>query len=287
LGQYWVWSVTKENWEIVRSKGIWATYDRGVTQRLKKGDVLVFYVKGTSCFKGIFRQASDWYETTEIVWDDEVKEKKLKYPYQIKIEHIQLGDANYRDLIPKLNFVEKKQYPQVYIYGTGGGPVNFRRPIEEHDYKLILEEMRKKPELMAPPPIPPFPTTPDHDVIRDMIHEIGKLEEHISQKEYPIDSMFLNVVWKKILKGNPHYAFEIQIGGNFYQALTKLKHAWDMWRSIPVLVTTEEYEEEAKQLLEGSFHEIRDVIRIINWRKIQRLFELEKEMAGLKDEIGM
>jgi len=80
---------------------------------------------------------------------------------------------------------------------------------------------------------------------------------------------------------------EIQIGGNFYQALTKLKHAWDMWSSIPVLVTTEEYEEEARQLLEGSFHEIRDIIRIINWKKIQRLFELEKEMAGLKDEIGM
>ncbi len=139
---------------------------------------------------------------------------------------------------------------------------------------------------VAQPTVQEVPT-PSHNEIRDMISEIGRFEGWISEVEYPIDKMRLDVVWRRINAGNPSYAFEVQVSGNFYEALTKLKHAWDKWNSKPVLVTTEKYELEAKQLLEGSFHEIEPVTKIVNWKKIRDLHELEKKAKTLKKEIGI
>jgi hypothetical protein len=147
------------------------------------------------------------------------------------------------------------------------------------DYRTIIEWDQK-----GPAPLPPLPS---HNEIRDMMGEMGKFRGWISEVEYPIDNMRLDVVWKRIRAGNPSHAFEVQIGGNFFEALTKLKHAWDKWNSTPFLVTTEKYEAEAKQLLEGSFHEIEHVAKIVNWKKIKDLYEAEKKARDLKDEIGV
>jgi len=131
------------------------------------------------------------------------------------------------------------------------------------------------------------PLIPSHNEIRDMIYEIGKFEGRISEIEYPIDNLRLDVAWKRIRAGNPSHAFEVQIGGNFFEALTKLKHTWDKWNSKPFLVTTEKYEAEAKLLLEGSFHEIEHVARIVNWRKIKDLYEAERKAKDIRAEIGL
>ena len=56
--KYWLWSCTQENWEVLKKNLIWATYDKKVTTMVKKGDVLIFYVKGTLSFKGIFEVAN-------------------------------------------------------------------------------------------------------------------------------------------------------------------------------------------------------------------------------------
>lgn len=98
-----------------------------------------------------------------------------------------------------------------------------------------------------------------------MIAQIGKWEGKHSETEYKIGNLGkLDVVWKRIKTGHPSYAFEVQIKGNLYQALAKLKHAFDLWNSHPVLVTTEQYVTQAEELLKGSFHEIRNRARVIN-----------------------
>jgi hypothetical protein len=133
----------------------------------------------------------------------------------------------------------------------------------------------------------PVVTPPRHNEIRDMILEIGKIEGKISEVEYPIDGLRLDVAWKTIASGNPKWAFEVQMGGNFYEALTKLKHAWDKWNSKPFLVTTDKYASQAKSLLEGSFHEMRDDARIVDWEKIIALHKLLKESHKIKSEIRL
>jgi hypothetical protein len=131
----------------------------------------------------------------------------------------------------------------------------------------------------------PLVTPPKHNEIRDMVLEIGKIEGKIAEVEYPIDNLRLDAVWKTITSGNPKWAFEVQMGGNFYEALTKLKHAWDKWNSKPFLVTTDQYISQAKSLLEGSFHEMKDDARIVNWERIVRLHKLLTEAHRIKSEI--
>jgi len=150
-------------------------------------------------------------------------------------------------------------------------------------------KVAKKAEVCPPKLVPgtlvPIPKVPKHNEIRDMILEIGKIEGKIAEVEYPIDNLRLDAVWKTITAGNPKWAFEVQMGGNFYEALTKLKHAWDKWNSKPILITTDAYVVQAKSLLEGSFHEMREDARIVNWEKIVKLHKCLKEAHEIKSEI--
>ncbi|MCW4023587.1 MAG: winged helix-turn-helix domain-containing protein [Candidatus Bathyarchaeota archaeon] len=131
----------------------------------------------------------------------------------------------------------------------------------------------------------PIEKIPKHNELRDMIYEIGKIEGKIAEVEYTIDNWRLDAVWKTIPTGNPKWAFEVQLAGNFYEALTKLKHAWDKWNSTPFLVTTEKYAAQATILLEGSFHEMRDIARIVTWDKIVSLHKCLQEAHKIKSEI--
>ena len=276
--KYWLWSCTQENWEILKDKLVWATYDRKVTTIIKRGDILIFYVKGTLCFKGIFEVASDWYETKEKIWSDEIKEKRKKYPYQINLKVVQLGEANYKKLVPKLKFVEKKQYPQVYIYGTGGGPVNFRKPISESDYKLILKEMQKMP---LPPKrrIKPF----THSELVNMLVELGEMFGKYPEKEYRGKPYVYDVVWKEVRIGNPTKVFEIQHKGVLDSALAKLKHAYDIWHADLFLVITRHRDKEkAKLLLQGTFHGIESITTIIQPEEIREMYTYKKKFNELE-----
>ncbi len=71
------------------------------------------------------------------------------------------------------------------------------------------------------------------------------------------------------------------------QDLAKLKHAYDLWNSIPVLVTTDEMIERIRAWVEGSFHEIKDVLRIISWKRIKELYEKKGEVKRLETELGI
>jgi len=67
----WIWSVNPDNWEIVKTKKVWAVGTKLRTTRVGKGDIIIFYVKGSGSFKGIFKVVSGWYDATESIWNDE------------------------------------------------------------------------------------------------------------------------------------------------------------------------------------------------------------------------
>ncbi len=174
------------------------------------------------------------------------------------------------------------------ISTAGSVPVmddaNFQSKMAEIKRKLetpTLPSTDKRFEKEKPKPL----LIPKHNEIRDMIRAIGGFLGKVSDTEYPIDSYRLDAAWRRIKAGNPSHVFEVHFGGNFFEALTKLKHSWDKWNSKPFLVTTDKFQEKAEQLLEGSFHEMKDVIRIVNWKKIVTLHKLEKEVSKIKTEM--
>jgi len=300
LSGKWVFSVAPENWAIVKDQRVWAVESRRARDKVELGDHLIFYVTRSKppAFMGIFKVLGDWHEAKEPLWHDEMQSGKVLYPWQIAIEPVQLGAVDYKALSRQLSFVENKRVWFVYMMGT---PANFGRPIHVKDYELIFREMLKPPisvEFLQKRPVKrevkPRPVKvatlrkmPSHRELRDIVQEIGAMKGRISKVEYPLDDITLDVAWMRTPDSKPAWVFEVQIAGNMYQALAKLKHAWDIWNSKPFLVTNERYEKQANWLLGGTFHEIKTDMRIVNYRKIIELHRALKEAAAVESEINL
>jgi hypothetical protein len=128
---------------------------------------------------------------------------------------------------------------------------------------------------------------PDHEDIKKAIHQMGLIQAKVSEMEASLDGYRLDVVWKRVQRGVPYIAFEVQVGGSLNDALTKLKHAFDMWNSRPVLVTTEVDAERAKEIVSGSFHEIMNEIRIVDWRDIKKAYDLKSQYKNFESKLGL
>ena len=152
--------------------------------------------------------------------------------------------------------------------------------LKDSEFKDTVERIK---QIIGKPP-----GDPDHTKIKEMIYQIGLYEGKPSEKEYSIGTLGrLDAVWKRVHQGNPTHAFEVQIGGDFYKSLAKLKHAFDLWNSMPVLVTTQKYEEAARNLMKGSFHEMAREARIINWKRIEQLYQLGTQLTEVKKELRL
>lgn len=120
-----------------------------------------------------------------------------------------------------------------------------------------------------------------------MFKEIGSLQRFVSEIEYPMGDERLDVVWRRVEKSVPTYVFEVQIGGDIYHALGKLKHAWDLWNSNVFLIVERERISEAQKLLSGTFHEIRDKIRIIDTEGARELYQSKNKVKELEKKFGI
>lgn len=148
--KYWIIAVTEENWLVVKLSNIYGAPEiqrfRSIHNLIVSGDVLIFYVRKKDSknlggkFVGVFKVVSGWYREDKPLWPDETKEGRVKYPWRVKLEPIKLGIADFKELVPKLKFIKKKENAQAYLVGT---PANLRRPIPEEDAKIIIESLDK------------------------------------------------------------------------------------------------------------------------------------------------
>jgi len=294
---FWLLSGSVENWSrtLEEAEHLWATRDtpilRSVVQKISKGDLLAFYVtRPVAGVIGFGRAKSERYMGTTPYWPDEKRARKVLYPHRFKLsilgllsknlwrtKAIRLDELGFRlSIFRSLNTLTEDQFNHV---------------VQACDKKWVTD-IRSRIQKGVPPREEvrePTPTVeePDHDRIIEMLSEIGRLKQLVVEKEYPIDSLRLDVAWKRVAKGNPHAAFEVQIGGNFFEALTKLKHAWDIWSSVPILVTTDEYADKARELIEGSFHEIRKRLRIVDYKEIKELYDAWKKIDEIEGRITL
>jgi hypothetical protein len=59
-----------------------------------------------------------------------------------------------------------------------------------------------------------------------MIRDIGLMRKLLAETEYPINGLKLDVAWRAAERKTSSQVWEVQIAGNFYEALAKLQHAW-------------------------------------------------------------
>jgi hypothetical protein len=278
------------------SEGLWGFPDRSVNRprwvHIEIGDpVLIFgELEGK---RGV------WFSGEIIEKFEEHKPVKYwiqnptGYPLQIRIRFKFPSEKLSSDTLSKVRIIGREELASVFgikIFRakTDRWSLLVFKDVKEkgityeyEQFKALLDEFHTRNKVIT------VVEKPEHDKVKELIYQIGVIQKRNPDMEYQIDGRRLDVVWKRTSKSVPSVAFEIQFGGNIFEALTKLKHAYDLWNTIPVLITTEPQIEGAKQWLEGSFHELKDVFRIIEWNEITKYYKLKQETKNLEVNLGI
>lgn len=131
------------------------------------------------------------------------------------------------------------------------------------------------------------PVTANHDTIKRQLQEIGQLQGFLADVEYPIDGNRLDVVWRRVELSVPTYAFEVQVAGDIYHALAKLKRAYDLWNSRIFVAGTASHRQIYDELVSGTFREIRSRARYLDAGTVAELHQRKTEYRSLEARLGI
>ena len=282
----WICVGTSENWEIALSGNVWGVKERlqSLWKTLQKEDLLLFYA--ISPIKGIIGVGvvKNKFKQDKPLWPEEIKENKAIWPYRYEFRT--------EFVLPRSDWETKKidLSKLKLVIKAGLNPVENKQKIEQ-----IFQEMDKlwNTELIklieeSPQKLPQKEVN-IHKEIKEKLLELGRIEGYIAEKEYQFPDIDerVDVVWRRVIASVPTYAFEVHIEGNIHQALSKLKHAYDIWNSNIFIVTTQQNVQKIEKLLSGSFHDIKEVIRILTIEKVNEVYELQVRDQKLKKELGL
>jgi len=308
---YWLIPIKEKNWKITKEKNLFGVRTRRELANIKKNDYLIFYVMQKECEQyckrlvGIYQVISDLYKDNVPTWPDE-HEQKIKYPFKIRIKPVILGNILVDTLIDKLSFIKEKKNWGRYFQGI---PANGGQPLPDDDVKIILDEFRKyesseeisteeRPEVASEEQI----TSHEHIVLSLM--NVYQILGYYPVREYKANSYEIDIVlWQNkrlyneyietikkkpaLSRSFPIAAIEVQVHGNIDSALSRLKHAYDLWKCKLFLVLSSDLElqrihQRLGEALSGAFHEIRDHLDIL---KVDDIIKLSKCLNEYKDTL--
>ncbi len=145
---------------------------------------------------------------------------------------------------------------------------------------------RSRPATVATAPPAPIPAD-SHARAQWQIAEIGRLQKFMAETEYPIENRRLDVVWRRVQRSVPSYAFEVQVGGNLTEGIGKLKQAYDLWNSNVFLVGREEHRQPTNQLLTATFRDIQHRLRFIELAQVEELYHSKRAYRELESQLGI
>lgn len=276
--QYWNLPGSVDNWAVGVERRVWGMKPKfaNIWNRLSPGDVLFSYV--VSPVSGVIGHGHvvAKFKGDTPLWPDEISASRVIYPYRFEFEvEGVLGPERWtRDRVPVGNL-------KVIVRSIGGVPPDVASEILRR-----LKTKRREP-APAPEPITPEPHRSRHEQAKKLLLDIGRLRRFVCEDEYPIDSGRLDAVWKRVEKGVPTCAFEVQIGGDIYHALGKLKHAFDLWNSKIFLVIDQSSLPKVSELLAGTFHEIADQLKVVQLEDLERLQQVLGIVHRLEKELGL
>lgn len=273
MPRWWLAVGPPANWEVAFELGnIWGLKSTGragvMWELMAEGDGLIFYA--TLPISGVvgYGQVKTTFRQNNPLWPDEVRQNKVLWPLRFEF------DVTY--CYPREQWEANRIVsPQLRAVARGGF-----QTIEPEMVDTILKAF---PESATIADVA-APTRSLHDQLIDKILTIGRLQRFITEKGYRLNGERLDAVWRRVERSVPTYVFEVQMGGDLYHALGKLKHAFDIWNSNIFLVAATEEREKVNTLLSGTFHEISGKLRFIEVDTLQKLFENKQQVIGLERE---
>jgi len=269
---YWLALGPPENWETAFQQGnTWGltTRQKHWWEQLAENDTVLFYVtKPVSGLIG-YGAIQTKFRQSEPLWPQEIAEGKVKWPlrFEFNVEYCLAPDRWYTERITSDTLKLK-------------AGVGFHQ-LEPHFARQMISE------LEPPPPPSAEQALSLHEQVKKKLTEIGKLQNYLAEPEYPFDIGKIDVVWRRVTNSVPTYAFEIQVGGDVYHALAKLKHAFDLWNSHIFIVASEAERSKVGNLLSGTFHEISGRIKFIVLEQVEELYKRKKSYLDFERELGI
>lgn len=286
MQQYWLIVGSEKNWHVAfSSKNLWGLKDfrelRSLWNMLREGDGLLFYVsKPVHGIVGIGHVVSK-FKQTDPLWPEEIRRNEVIWPLRFEF------DIEYC-LPPSL--WELKRYTS-------------------HDLQMIsrmvfqcfpIEEVNSaRMALGLQPIIEPVSTVSaeaystgetieiKHNDLKSYLAEIGQLQGYIADEEYPMESTYLDVVWRRVERSVPTFVFEVQVSGDIYSAMVKLKHAFDLWNSHIFLIAGQKDKSKYQEFIAGTFHEVEDEMKFIDVAAIKPLLDKKRDYKETERILGI
>lgn len=277
LPKWWLAVGPPQYWQVAFEQGrIWGLkatpkHD-ALWKNLLEGDGLIFYA--TLPIGGVIGhgEVRTKFKQDRPLWPLEVRQGKVIWPNRFEF------DVKY--LLPQDKWKTRKFVSaSLKIIVRGGFQAIKQELVNEVINAFPIEPLKKEFAIKAGLSL--------HDEIKAKLVEIGRLQRHIAEPEYDMDGGKLDVVWRRIERAVPAYVFEVQIGGDLYHAIGKLKHAFDLWNSNIFLVVGEDDMRKANELLSGTFHEIQNKVKLIEANKIDELFKRKKAYRDFEVQLGI
>jgi hypothetical protein len=277
--QFWLVVGSLEHWQVAfengNVRGLQATKKRW-WERIAEGDGLVFYVtRPVGGAIGLGRVITK-FKQDKPLWPVEVQKREVLWPLRFEFD---------------VEFC----FPPVQ-WQTSRLQIDALRAIVQAGFQPLRDNARDSALRAFEPFIAQRvggkvgvkgDVAGLHEELKARIAEMGKIQKFLAEVEYPMEETRLDVVWRRVEKSVPTYVFEVQVGGDIYHALAKLKHAYDLWNSRIFLIAGPADRNKAESLLTGTFHEIRGRIAFIEIEKIQELYTKKKAYRELEEDVGI
>ena len=286
MRQYWLVVGTQRNWRVGFETGnIWGLKDirelNALWNMLREGDGLLFYVsKPVHGIVGFGRVATKFRQTNPL-WPEEIRRNEVIWTLRFEF------DVEYC-LPPHLWQTHKYTSQDLQLITR---MVFQCYPIEEVNAARIglgLAPVLQSPSASVGEPV--ASTAADAvthgEAVADLV-EIGRIQGYVSDKEYLLESTRLDVVWRRVERSVPTYAFEVQVEGDIYHAMAKLKHAFDLWNSHIFLVAGNKARAKYEELLAGTFHEVADRMQFIEIGLVKQLLAKKRDYKSMEQSLGI
>jgi predicted RNA-binding protein len=275
MASYWLVVGSPEHWQVAFENGnIWGLQQVKFRwwDRLSEGDGLIFYVTRPVGGAIGLGKVSTKFKQDKPLWPREVEAQSVLWPLRFEFD----VDFCFR--------------PEDWL--TSKLEIDALRAIVQAGFQPLKP---KTAEIALQAFAPLLPQAPDetgqsdslHEELKKKLVEMGRIQKFLAEPEYPMDGTRLDAVWRRVEKSVPTYVFEIQVGGDIYHAIAKLKHAYDLWNSRIFLVAAASERAKFESLMSGTFHEVRERLQFIEIPKLEELYSRKKAYRQLEDELGI
>ena len=288
IKQYWLVVGTQGNWKFSFENGnLWGLKDFRETlalwNLLQEGDKVLFYVsKPVSGVVGVGTITTKFRQTNPL-WPEEVRRNAVIWPLRFEFE--------IRIICLSPSMWEAKCYRETNLQLILPMVFQCIPPCVTQAVRAHFALQSEVPQSTQPGPVPPQviseASPPDHSVAKQQICDIGRIQGFLAEEEYPIETNRLDVVWRRVERSVPTYVFEVQVGGDIYHAVAKLKQAFDLWNSHIFLAASLAARPKFEELLSATFHEIQGRARFIELRDIKELHKRKTSYRDFERTLGI